>query len=103
MATTRADARGLLEAVEECCVVDRGHPALGVVHHHRGGAEQVLGDHQRSNGVVGDRAAGVAEQVAVADFETEQREQVEPSIHAGDDGDPARPAPPCVPRARILP
>ena len=53
------------------------------------GAERALADGQRADDVVGDHAARVADGVAVAEFEAERVVQVEPGVHAGDDGDAA--------------
>jgi hypothetical protein len=51
------------------------------------GAEQVLGDRQRPDLVIGDHAARVADDVSVTEPEAKDRIGVEPRIHAGDDRD----------------
>jgi len=54
------------------------------------GAEEALGDRQGADLVVGDDAAGVADDVRVALFEAEQAVGVQAGVHAGQDGDLAR-------------
>ena len=62
--------------------------AAGVVDEHdAAGAERALADGQGADDVVGDHAAGVADGVAVAELQAERVVQVEPGVHAGDDGD----------------
>ena len=62
--------------------------AAGVVdQHHRPGAEEALGQHQRADDVVGDDAAGVAEDMGVTRLEPEQPDGVDAGVHAGHDGD----------------
>src|SRR5207237_1848461 len=70
----------LLQAVE---------PAPGVVDQQDGpGAEVALGEHERSDDVLGHDPAGVAEDVGVAGGEVEDADGVDPGVHAGDDGQP---------------
>lgn len=62
--------------------------AAGVVDQRdRAGAEGALADGEGADGVVGDDAARVADDVGVAEFQAERREQVEAGVHAGDHGD----------------
>ena len=65
--------------------------AAAVVHHHDDllGAEQALGGAERADRVVGDQAAGVADDVRVAALDPEHREQVDARVHA------RRAPPPC--------
>src|SRR4051812_36729007 len=77
----------LLDQVGEADVVGRLETALGVVHQDDlAGPEQVLGDGQRPDGVLGDHATGVADDVGVTDLEPQQAEQRHPGVHAGDHG-----------------
>jgi hypothetical protein len=63
----RPDADLGLDAVLQVLVAELLHAAVAVVdHRHLAGAEQPLGDHQRSDHVLGDRPAGVADHVRVA-------------------------------------
>jgi hypothetical protein len=54
------------------------------------GAEQSLANHQRADHVVADDAAGVADDVRVADGQAERAVHIEPGIHAGDDREAER-------------
>ena len=54
------------------------------------GSEPVRRHHERTDGVVGGPPAGVPEDVSVADRETQQSEQVEARVHAGEDHDVTR-------------
>ena len=70
----------------ELVIGELGHAAVGVVDEDDlPGAEQPLADHQRADHVVGDDAAGVADDVRVAVGEAERGAHVEPGIHAGHD------------------
>ena len=72
----------------ELVVGEGQHPAVGVVDQDDLlGAEQALGDGQRADLVVGDDAARVADDVRVAFVQAEDAVDVEPGVHAGDDGD----------------
>ena len=83
----RPPAGRLLDQVGEADVVGGLEPALGVVDQQDlAGAQHVLGDGQRADGVLGDDAAGVADDVGVADLEPEHAEQRHPRVHAGDHG-----------------
>jgi hypothetical protein len=53
--------------------------------HHLAGPQLALGDRQRADHVVGDDAAGVAQDVGLALAEAERGEDVEARVHAGDD------------------
>jgi hypothetical protein len=67
------------------------HAAVGVVDQDDlGGAEQPLADGQRADLVVGDHATGVADDVCLALVEAEHAVDVDPRVHAGDDGDALR-------------
>jgi hypothetical protein len=70
----------------ERVIGELGHAAVGVVDEDDlPGAEQSLADHQGADHVVGDDAAGVADDVRVAVREAERGAHVEPGVHAGDD------------------
>ena len=67
------------------------HPAVRVVDEDDlAGAEQPLADRQRPDLVVGHDAAGVADDVRLAVVQAEEAVDVEPGVHAGDDGDVLR-------------
>jgi hypothetical protein len=53
--------------------------------HHLPGSQLALGEGQRADHVVGDDAAGVAQDVRLALAEPQRGEDVEPRVHAGDD------------------
>jgi hypothetical protein len=64
------------------------HPAVRVVDEDDLlGAEQALGDRQRADLVVGDHAAGVADDVRIALVEPQDAQRVDPGVHAGHDRD----------------
>jgi hypothetical protein len=64
------------------------HPAVGVVDEDDlAGAQQALGDRERADLVVGDDAAGVADDVRLALVQAEDAVDVEPGVHARDHGD----------------
>ena len=69
-------------------VVGEGqHAAVGVVDEDDlAGPEQALGDDQGAERVVGDHAAGVADDVGLALAEPQQGVHVEAGVHAGDHG-----------------
>ena len=72
----------------EVRVVERQHAAARVVDEDDLlGAEQVLGDREGADLVVGHHAAGVADHVGVALGQPEDPVRVEAGIHAGQDGD----------------
>ncbi len=50
-------------------------------------AEFVLADRQRADHIVGDHTAGVSQDMRVALSETQQRMDVQASVHTGQDGD----------------
>jgi hypothetical protein len=52
-----------------------------------GRPEQPLADRERADLVVGDHAAGVADDVRLALLQAEHAVDVEPRVHAGQDGD----------------
>ena len=70
-------------------VVGEGeHAAAGVVDEEDLlGAQQVLADRQGADRVLGDQAAGVADDVRLARGEPQGREDVYARVHAGHDGD----------------
>ena len=79
-----------LELGAELAVVERLHAAVGVVDEDDLlGPHQPLGDRERADLTVGDDAAGVADDVRVALAQAEQREEVDPRVHARHDGEPA--------------
>ena len=51
------------------------------------GSQETLRNGQRSNRIVSDDAAGVADHVCIALFETEHARRIEPSIHTSDNRD----------------
>ena len=51
------------------------------------GAEDVVGDDQRADGVFGGDAAGIANHVGVTDLVAEEFYQVHARVHAGEDGE----------------
>ncbi len=62
--------------------------AAGVVDdHHRPGPQEALGEQERPEDVVGDDAAGVAQDVGVARLQPEHAGRVDAGVHAGQDGD----------------
>ena len=72
---------------EELVVVESEHTAIGVIDDDELlGAEQVMGNNQRAEGVFGGDAAGVADDVGVAGFEAEELFDGEARVHAGEDG-----------------
>src|SRR5215469_10030773 len=81
----------VLDGPLELVVGEGQHPAVGVVDQHDlAGAEQALADGQRADLVVGDDPAGVADHVSFAVVQAEQPIDIEPGVHAGDDGDVLR-------------
>ena len=54
------------------------------------GAEQLGGDHERADCVIGRPAAGVADHMGVAFGEAGVFGGVEPGVHAGEDGETPR-------------
>ncbi|NYJ05606.1 hypothetical protein GGQ55_001884 [Geodermatophilus daqingensis] len=84
----RAHAGVLLDRVAEVLVGEGQHPAVGVVDEDDlGRPEQPLADRERADLVVGDHAAGVADDVRLALVEAEHAVDVEAGVHAGQDGD----------------
>src|SRR5512139_2248393 len=89
------DAGGLEAAAQQLAhdVVGEGfHAAVGVVDDEPlAGAQQLVGDDQRADGVVAGAAAGIADDVGVALGEAGVLGRVEAGVHAGEDGEmPAR-------------
>jgi hypothetical protein len=79
------DARVALDRAAELVVGEREHPAVGVMDEDDLlGAQQPLRDGQRADFVVGDHAAGVADDVGVALLQAEQAVGVEAGVHARD-------------------
>ncbi len=67
------------------------HPAIGVVDDEPlSGAEQLVRDHQRPDGIVARPSTGIADHVGVAFGQTCVLGRVEPRVHAGEDGEAAR-------------
>ena len=63
-----------------------GHPAAGVRHDHDPlDAQQVGGEHEGAQDVLGDSGAGVAQDLRVAGREPEHPQRVDPGVHAGQD------------------
>jgi hypothetical protein len=56
---------------------------------HSPGAQQLVGDHERADGIVAGPPAGVADHVGVTLAEAGVLGRVEPGVHAGEDGEPA--------------
>ncbi len=78
----------VLDALLELVVGEGQHPAVGVVDEDDLlGAQQPLRDGQRADLVVGDHPTGVADHVRLALVQAEQAVDVQPGVHAGDDGD----------------
>jgi hypothetical protein len=76
-----------LDGALELVVGERQHAAVGVVDEDDlGGAEQPLADGQGPDLIVGHHAAGVADHVRLAVAQAEDGVDVEPGVHAGDDG-----------------
>jgi len=85
----RPHARLVLDLATEIVVLEGQHSTVRVVDEHDLlGSEKPLRYRERADLVVGDHAAGVADDVGVALFESEQRLRIEARIHAGDDRDP---------------
>ena len=62
------------------------HPAVGVRHHeHAGHTQQVAGEHQRTQHVVGDARSGVADDLRVAGGHPDDAQRVDAGVEAGDD------------------
>ena len=82
----RGDSGRLLQLRPEPVLGDLLHAAVVVVdQHHLTGTQAPLRKRQGADHVVGDDAAGVAEDVRLAVAEAEGGEDVEPRVHAGDD------------------
>ena len=97
----RRDARRLLQLGAEAVVAERLHAAVGVVdQHHLTRAEAPLRDRERADHVVGDDAAGVAQDVGLAVAQAEHLEDVQARVHARDDRQPAAGAHVQVPRGQ---
>src|SRR5690606_7888286 len=82
-----------LDLVGQRLVVEAVQAAVGVVDdEHLAGAELALRQRERPQDVVGDDAAGVADEVHLAERQAQGGEQVEAGVHAGHDrGPPGRP------------
>ena len=79
----RLDAGLVLDGALELVVGEGQHAAVGVVDQDDlVGAEQPLADRQRADLVVGDDAAGVADDVRLALGQAEDPVDVEPGVHA---------------------
>src|SRR5680860_473589 len=78
------------ELAAQLVVGEREHPAVGVVDHEvLTGAEQLRGDDEAAQRVVGGAPAGVAHHMRIADLEAEEALRMEPGVHAGQDSNPA--------------
>ena len=87
-AHARLDPDVVLDRALELVVGEGEHPAVGVVDEDDLlGPEQALGDRQRADLVVGDHAAGVADDVGVALLQAEQGVGIQARVHAGEHGD----------------
>jgi hypothetical protein len=85
------DAGVVLHLAAKVVVREREHSAVGVVDQHDlFRSEQSLRDRERADLVVGDHAAGVADDMRVALVEAEQAVGIQPRVHARDDGNPFR-------------
>src|SRR5579859_569657 len=83
----RLDPGLVLDRPLERVIGEREHPAVGVMDQHDlPGAEQSLADGQRPDRVVGDDPAGVADDVCLTLAQAEKAVDVEPGVHARDDG-----------------
>ena len=79
-----------MELGAEAVVGERLHAAVGVMdEHHLARAEPPLGYGQRADHVVGDHAAGVAQDVRLAIAQAQGGEDVQARVHARDDGQAA--------------
>src|SRR5579871_1826187 len=84
----RLDPGLVLYRLLESVIGEREHAAVGVVDQDDlRGAEQPLADRQRPDLVVGDDPAGVPDDVGLTVAQAEDGVDVEPGVHAGDDGD----------------
>src|SRR5215213_4555540 len=82
-----AQAGGGLDVGLHLVVGEGEHAAVSVVDEDDlAGAEQVLGDGQGADHVLGDHTAGVADDVGLPLLEPEQSVDVEARVHAGDHG-----------------
>jgi len=90
----RGQSRGFERVGEETpdnVVVEEHHAADGVVDHEKlFGAEELVADDERPDGVVEGAAAGVAYDVSVAFGEAGISGGFEASVHAGENGETAR-------------
>jgi hypothetical protein len=87
----RPDPGVSLDLGLEAVLGELDHAAVGVMDEDDlPGAEQPLANHQRADHVVADDAAGVADDVRVADGQAERAVHIEPGIHAGDDREAER-------------
>ena len=76
-----------LQLVAKFVVSESEHATVGVVDEDELlGAELVMGDDERAQRVFGDDAAGIADDMGVADIQAEGADG-EPRIHAGEDGE----------------
>ena len=81
-----------LQGGAQLLVGEGEHAAAGVVDEEDLlGAQQVLADRQGADRVLGDQAAGVADDVRLARGEPQGREDVHARVHAGHDRDLLRP------------
>ena len=89
--TVGAELRGLetrLEQATHHIVGEELHAAVGVVDHEPlGGAEELVRDHERTDGVVARPSSGVADHVGVALGQAGVLGRIEPGVHAGEDGE----------------
>src|SRR5918994_3344348 len=81
----------LLEPFGELLVGEGRHAAVGVVEQDDLlGAEPMLGDRERADGVVGEHTSGVAEDVGLALVQPQHPRWDEARVHARQHGDPLR-------------
>ena len=76
--------------LKDVCASGR-HAAVRMCDHHDSvDAEQVRGEHERAEDVVGDAGAGVAQNLRVAGPQTEHRERLDARVYAGENGETLR-------------
>lgn len=86
----RADGGGagtILDSGAQVQFVGVHQAAIGMIDDHELlGAEEIVGDDEGAEGIVGHDAAGVADDVGIAGFQTEGEDR-EARVHAGEDGE----------------
>src|SRR5262245_53377703 len=87
----RLHTRFVLNLPPEIVVPERQHAAMRVENEHNlFSPDETLRDRKRTDFVVGDDTAGIADHVSIAFFEPQQGLRVQACIHARDDCDPTR-------------